>query len=174
MSDPFVVRRLVAADVEDYRDIRLAALEMEPIAFGSGHAIEASRPIEAHARRLTSSIVFGAYEDGRIVGVIGLKQGDGPKAAHKGLVWGFYVDPRCRKRGVGAALVSGLLMAARRVVEQVMLSVVAENTAAIALYENFGFARYGVEPRALKTQDGYWDEVLMVLFLDAHASRPCL
>lgn len=82
MSEPVVVRRLVAADVEDYRAIRLAALETEPTAFGSVHAIEASRPIEAHAKRLTSSFVFDAYEDERIIGLIGLRQED----AHKGRV----------------------------------------------------------------------------------------
>lgn len=54
-----------------------------------------------------------------------------------------------------------------------MLSVVAENTAAIALYECFGFVPYGVEPRALKTQDGCSDEVLMILFPDARALHSC-
>jgi len=160
----------VAADVEDYRDIRLAALKTNPEAFGSVYAIEASKPIERHAERLASSLVFGAYEDGQIVGLIGLKQEDGPKDAHKGFVWGFYVEPRCRKHGVGAALISALLAAARGVVEQVRLSVVADNAAAIALYERFGFTHYGVEPRALKTPDGYSDEVLMILFLDAPAA----
>jgi ribosomal protein S18 acetylase RimI-like enzyme len=62
---------------------------------------------------------------------------------------------------------SALLSAARSVVEQVTLSVTAENATAIALYERFGFRRYGIEPRALKTPAGYSDEILMVLFLDA-------
>ncbi len=170
MSNSAVVRLLGIADVEDYRAIRLSALKTAPEAFGSVHAMEASRPIEQHAARLTSSFVFGAYAGGLIVGMIGLRPGDGPKDAHKGLLWGFYVEPDSRRDGVGAALISAVLQAARGIVEQVTLSVVSENAAAIALYEKFGFRRYGLEPRALKSAAGYADEVMMVLFLDTPTS----
>ena len=62
-------------------------------------------------------------------------------------------------------LVQALLLAAAGVVEQLTLTVVSENHAAIALYRKFGFEVYGVEPRALKQPEGYSDEVLMVRFL---------
>jgi ribosomal protein S18 acetylase RimI-like enzyme len=169
MRKPVVVRRLGIADAEDYRAIRLSALKTAPEAFGSVHALEAPRPIEMHAERLTSSLVLGAYDNETIVGMIGFKQEGGPKDAHKGFLWGFYVEPESRKQGVGAALVAAVLQAARAVVEQVTLTVVEENSAAIALYERFGFMRYGLEPRALKTEAGYSNEVLMVLFLNGPA-----
>lgn len=159
------VRPLRTSDAEDYRAIRLSALETAPEAFGSVHALEASRPIESHAERLESSLVLGAYDAGRIVGMAGFKREAGPKNTHKGLLWGLYVEPGSRGHGAGAALVSALLNAAQGVVEQVALSVVEENAAAIALYERFGFTRYGTEPRALKSAAGYANEVLMVLFL---------
>jgi ribosomal protein S18 acetylase RimI-like enzyme len=142
-------------------------LKTAPDAFGSVHAIEASKTIEQHAERLTASLVFGAYDSERIVGMVGLKSEEGPRNSHKGFMWGFYVEPEFRKHGIGSALMSALLSAARSVVEQVTLSVTAENATAIALYERFGFRRYGIEPRALKTPAGYSDEILMVLFLDA-------
>jgi ribosomal protein S18 acetylase RimI-like enzyme len=154
-------------DVKDYRTIRLSALKTAPEAFGSVHATEASKPIEWYAERLTSSLVFGAYDDEQIVGMVGLKPENGPKDAHKAFMWGFYVEPECRKNGIGSALISALLKAAHGIVEQVTLAVVTQNAAAIALYEHFGFKKYGVEPRALKTPAGYSDEVLMVLFLGA-------
>jgi hypothetical protein len=56
--------------------------------------------------------------------------------------------------------------AARDLVEQVMLSVVEANETAIAMYERFGFHRYGTEPRALKSAAGYANQVLMVLCLN--------
>jgi ribosomal protein S18 acetylase RimI-like enzyme len=166
------VRRLGLADVEDYLAIRLAALQTEPASFGSVHALEASRPIETHAARLASSLVFGAYHDSRIVGMVALRQNEQPKEAHKGLMWGMYVAPASRKYGVGAALVAALLAASQGVVEQVLLSVVADNKAAIALYERFGFIRYGLEPRAMKTASGTVDEVLMIRFLTPDTSGP--
>jgi ribosomal protein S18 acetylase RimI-like enzyme len=159
------IRRLGLSDVEDYRVMRLAALQTEPDAFASVYAVEASRPMTDFAERVASSVVLGAYDTGRIVGLIGLKQEPRPKHSHKGLVWGFYVERAWRHQGVGSALIAALIEAARDVVEQLTLTVVRENKAAIALYDRFGFTAYGVEPRALKTSEGYTDQVLMALLL---------
>ena len=50
-----------------------------------------------------------------------------------------------------------------QIVEEVRLTIVATNTAAIRLYERAGFEQYGLERRALKIGDDYHDEVLMAL-----------
>lgn len=67
-------------------------------------------------------------------------------------------------------LVKALLEAVRQLdgVSKVDLMVVTENESAIRLYESIGFVRYGREPRALKAGDRYWDEYLMVYFLDGY------
>ena len=44
----------------------------------------------------------------------------------------------------------------------VILTVAAENARARRLYERWGFSVYGIEPRAIKLEDGYLDEALMV------------
>jgi len=46
------------------------------------------------------------------------------------------------------------------------LTVISENEAARRLYRALGFIEYGVEKRALKQNGRYYDEVLMVKFLD--------
>lgn len=48
-------------------------------------------------------------------------------------------------------------------VEEVRLTVVATNTAAVRQYTRAGFNQYGLERRALKIGDDYHDEVLMAL-----------
>lgn len=164
-SSTIDVRRLVVADVEAYRAIRLAAMRVAGDSFGSTYAVEAARPLQAHAERLASSAVFGAYCDDALVGMAGLRRHDGPREMHKGFLWGFYVEPPSRRRGVATCLMSAVLDAARGLVEQVTLTVVEDNAAAIALYERFGFQRYGLEPNALKRAGGYANEVLMVAFL---------
>lgn len=161
------VRRLRAADDEDFRLIRLSALGTAPEAFGSTLDAEEARPVDVFAERLSSSIVFGAYHGPHIVGMIGLTRENGAKTGHKALIWGFYVEPECRGLGLGTALVEAALATAREMVEQVTLTVVDGNREATRLYERFGFRRYGTEPRALKTADGYADEVLMVLVFAA-------
>jgi ribosomal protein S18 acetylase RimI-like enzyme len=87
---------------------------------------------------LSSSLVIGAYVGGRIVGMIGLKRELGDKHEHKGFMWGFYVERDYRKQGVGRVLLAALLDAAKKHVEQIMLTVVENNTPAIALYEQVG------------------------------------
>jgi ribosomal protein S18 acetylase RimI-like enzyme len=161
----FHIRRLDRPDAGDYRTIRLEALERDPAAFGSTHAAEVGRTLEEFSRRLSSSVVYGAYVDGRIVGMAGFKPCDGAREHHKAFVWGTYVRPELRRRGIARALMQAVLEGARAGVEQLTLSVVSTNSSAVALYRGLGFEVYGNEPRALKGDGGYADELLMVRFL---------
>lgn len=161
----FQIRRLVPADAADYRLIRLAALQGEPCAFGSTYEAEAGRPLTHFAERLATCPVHGAYSTAGIVGMAGFKCQEGTRRCHKAFVWGMYVRPEMRRQGVARALMQALLEEARGLVEQLTLSVVQDNAAAIALYRELGFEVYGVEPRALKDATGYADEVQMVRFL---------
>ena len=163
------VRRLGAADAADYRSIRLAALQDAPEAFGSTYGAEARRPRAHFIERVATCPVFGAYqgpyERNHIVGMVGYKREESARDRHKAFVWGTYVEPAARRRGVARSLMEALMREAAREVEQLTLSVVKENEAAAALYRALGFEVYGVEPRALKSAAGYADEVLMVCFL---------
>ena len=69
------------------------------------------------------------------------------------------------QHGIAGARVERIVAAAAGLVQQLTLSVVHGNDAALALYERCGFETYGAEPRALKSTTGYADEVLMVRFL---------
>ena len=161
----FDIRRLCPADAGDYRTIRLAALQGDAAAFGSTWAAEAGRTLDEFAERLETSTVYAAYADGRIVGLAGFKPCEGARESHKAFVWGTYVRPEERRRGVARALMEAVLEAARGAVEQLTLAVVSGNAAAVSLYRGLGFEVYGTEPRALKSDDGYADEILMVRFL---------
>jgi ribosomal protein S18 acetylase RimI-like enzyme len=157
------LRRLRPEDVDDYVRIRLLALRTDPESFGSLHDVEAARPVEEHAKRLAGSMVFGAYDGETIVGMAGFRQETGRRDVHKATVWGVFVDPACRGRGVACMLMAAVIEAAQAVVEQLLLNVVEGNAAALALYRRLGFAQYGLEPRSLKTPTGYVNQVLMVL-----------
>ena len=161
----FEIRRLGPADAGDYRAIRLAALQGDAAAFGSTYAAEVGRSLSEFAQRLASSVVCGAYADRVIVGMAGFKQYEGARERHKAFVWGTYVRPEARRRGMARALMEAVLEAARGSVEQLTLAVVSDNAAALALYRGLGFEVYGTEPRALRDDGGYADEVLMVRFL---------
>jgi ribosomal protein S18 acetylase RimI-like enzyme len=170
MPSPPAIRRLLRSDVADYRTIRLATLATEPEFFGASYETEASLPLAHFIEALETSVVFGAYDGSEIVGIIRFTRGARPKDAHKGAVHGFFVRPDRRGQGFGSALMTTLIETARELVEHLTLSVVQGNTEAIGLYHRFGFATYGIEPRARRNANGYSDLVLMVLFLSSRST----
>jgi ribosomal protein S18 acetylase RimI-like enzyme len=156
------VRRLTPADAALYREIRLEGLQCDPEAFGSTFEAENTRPLTFFSERLGGSAMFGAFHDSELVGIAGLLMREGRKEAHKALLVGMYVRPSARKAGVGRRLVETIIEFARHRVELVQLAVVSNNQPARRLYERLGFLEYGLEKKALKQDDHYYDEVLMV------------
>ncbi len=155
---------LDADDAAAFRQFRLAALQSAPQAFGSSHAAESTQPLAFFQERLQTSKVWAARKNGAIVGTAGLAPRLGVREQHKGYVWGVFVATRARGQGIAPALLNHLLAYADCHYEQVTLSVTAANTPALTLYQQAGFAIYGKEPKSLKDETGYSDELLMVRF----------
>jgi ribosomal protein S18 acetylase RimI-like enzyme len=157
-----IIRRLVAGDAAAFREIRLAGLLEAPTAFGSSYAAEKDNSVGDFATTIGRNYLAGAWIGDLLIGVTGFYQLTGEKTAHRGNVWGVYVDPAHRGSGVARLLIEDVLAHARQKVLQVHLSVVADNAAALGLYERLGFVRYGLEPRSLRIGDRFYDEHLMV------------
>jgi RimJ/RimL family protein N-acetyltransferase len=160
------IRRLELADAALYREIRLEALQKNPEAFGSTFEKENAQPLSWFEAAIGRADIFGGFLDGRLMGIAGFAAHEGAKHAHKAKLWGMYVRDTVRKSGLGKKLVAAVLDRARERVEMVQLTVVNENEAARRLYETMGFVEYGYEKQALKHDGRYYDEVLMVKFLD--------
>ena len=163
---PLQIRRLEASDAALYRDIRLEALQRNPEAFASTFEREHAQPLSWFEAVVGRADIFGAFLDGVLVGVAGFAAPEGSKQAHKGLLWGMYVRTAARNLALGKRLVAAVLDHAHGRVEMVQLTVVNDNKAACRLYSVMGFVEYGYEKRALKQDGRYYDEVLMVKFLD--------
>lgn len=150
-----------------FRDIRLAGLADDPRAFSAAFEDESRNDAAWFAQRLRSSIVF-AVDDapGRLIGMAGLAVPPGAKVSHKGMLWGVYLRPEARGRGLGRRLVGAVIDAARGQVESLNLGVGSYNAAAIALYRAAGFVATGFEERALRIGDEWIDEITMTLRLD--------
>ncbi len=155
------IRQLTPGDAALYRSIRLEGLKQSPEAFGSTFEAEFTKPLAWFFERLSSSVVFGAIINGKILGVAGFAVRQEEKEAHKGLLWGMYVRPEARGAGVARRLVEAIIAYARPTVELIQLSVVVGNEQARRLYARLGFAEYGIEKNSLKYRGRYYDEILM-------------
>ncbi len=157
------IRRLTEADADAdlYRDIRLEALRANPEAFSSTFEIEDAQPLTWFSARLVSSTLLGAFRDTKLVAMAGFAIQQGQKRAHKGEIWGMYVQPDARRTGIGRRLIEAIVELARHRVELIQLTVVRDNEQARRLYASLGFLEYGIERNALKQDGRYYDEVLM-------------
>lgn len=169
-----MIRILTGADAAAYQVLRLRGLRESPEAFGSTYEGEVDTPLEQIAERLSrgsdrENVMFGAFNEngGALVGLAGLGRGTSLKTRHRCGIWGMYVAPEGRGRGVGRALMSALIAHARTLqgVERLVLGVESGNEAARALYHALGFVTYGIEPQAYKLDGRYWDSELMTLDL---------
>jgi GNAT superfamily N-acetyltransferase len=160
------IRLLGPHDASAFQALRLQALRECPEAFGSTYAEDKTLPLEVIAERLTPTrtpvgqAVFGAFVEDELVGVAGCRQESKAKARHKGVVWGMYVRPPERGRGVGRGLLQHIITEARLWpdVERLVLTVVERAAAARHLYVAMGFITFGREPDGLR-QDGFRDTV---------------
>ena len=172
VDEPMEIRVLNANDASAYWKIRLEALECDPEAFGS--SVEEHRALaeDEVAARISydpaNKFVVGAFSGERLLGTAGFFRDKGLKARHKGHIWGVYVAREARSQKVGRKMLRALLERAARIdgVEQIMLSVVTAQDAAVSLYRSLGFESYGCERRALKIGERYVDEENMVLYLN--------
>lgn len=163
---PHHTKALGAVDAPAFHALRLEALAQHPEAFRATFDEEADQTVAQVERRLAEQTVFGVHLDGGLVGVAGFEAASALKKRHKGLLWGVYVRPGARCAGLGTALVGGVIAHARGRVEQLHAVVVVDNTPARHLYRKLGFRPYGIEPRALKVGERYYDQELLVLVLD--------
>jgi len=171
----FTLRRLDAGDAARYRQLRLESLQVSPTAYGSSWEEEGAQPLEWFAQRLEHSWTLGGWLGERLCGTATVIAHEHIKMQHKGIVVGVYVHPDARGLGMGQALVRGLIAHASGRLDTLLISAEASNTAARRLYQKLGFKEYGREPRAMKIDGRFYDEVLMALQLPAAtpaAGRP--
>jgi RimJ/RimL family protein N-acetyltransferase len=167
------IRVLTEDDAQAWWHLRLRALREEPHSFAESPEEHERKSPEIVRELLRQSkpaekFILGAFEHGELVGMAGFYRQAHAKFLHKGTIWGVYVRPESRGRGVAKALLREIIRMARQIVglEQITLIVAATTQSARRVYAQLGFKLYGTEPRSLRAGGEYVDDELMVLFLD--------
>lgn len=165
--EAIVYRRLETADAPIYRQLRLDALRLSPSSFGGLLEEEQAKDVSEFVDAIRLNAIFGAWNGtGNLVGTAGLFARAGVKLLHKGVLFGLFVAPDWRAKGIGRALVQHVIREAPSSMEALQLAVATSSTPAVRLYRECGFREYGLERRALKIGGDYVDEHLMELAFD--------
>ena len=156
------VARIVPGEAEALRDIRLEALLHHPEAFSRDPDVERAYSIEQWRDRISDRDWFACRDGDNWAGIaMFARDRDSRKTGHTGSLGSMYVRQAFRGKGAADLLVSAVLAHAASEVEQIVLTVNAENTRAISLYERHGFRTYGRIPRSIRIDDRYYDELEM-------------
>jgi len=159
-----MIRVLDPEDADAFRTLRLEGLKESPTAFGASFDDEARYTRDEFLRRIqptAESWVLGAFSIAEaLVGCIGWYRERGAKVSHKSTIWGMYVTPNHRRKGLARSLANETIARARGIsgVTQIQLCVALHNKAAALLYQEAGFERVGVRPQSLFVEGRYIDE----------------
>lgn len=169
MSEIAIIK-LDPARWPEARQLRLEALQQAPDAFLASYEEEVQFDDEVWQRRAKDGsaadgniVTLYAQTNNQLVGMMVLSASDRPKILHVAHLYSVYVRKTMRGKGVASRLLEAILaeVALRPKIEKLSLTVNAQNEAAIALYEKFGFTKVGLARKAMRIGAQYYDECLM-------------
>jgi RimJ/RimL family protein N-acetyltransferase len=172
------VRLLVPADIDAYDAVHLAGLEEFPAAFTTDADAWRSAPRQTIMRHLERSEtdpgrpILGAWEGGKLIGLIGINREERRSVSHKAGLWGFYVVTEHRRRGVGRQLLTAATANAAEMsgLHQLRAVVATSCTAAVALFEHMRFERFGYEPDG-RLVDGRFHDLAYFRYVPSEPQR---
>ena len=165
MTVGFVVRPAVPSDAPELKRLgdEVAAEPEGWLATQDGwRSVGDERRYLRAIRRYPHAAVFVAEaEDGTIVGRLSIARDQHPASRHVADL-GLMVAQSHRRQGIGGALLNAAADWARENdVRKLELHVFPYNTAAIALYERFGFVEEGYRKKHYRQGDELVDAILM-------------
>ncbi len=164
-----MIRNLTPEDYDEYYRVRLQSLEQYPVAYSSMPKFFIEAPREMHMKLLTDSasdssfFVKGYFDNGKLLGIIGLLPETRECVDHKASMWGFYVDPIYQGTKIGSQLLEAFLIEVKKDnrLTNIRLMVTENSESALALFYKYGFEKYGHEKNSIRDNSKYYDQIYM-------------
>ena len=100
-----IIQKLSPENWKAFQEIRLKALRSDPLAFSSSYEEEIDRTEEFVKRKIESSWTYVAVLNNQFIGMVRVVFESGKQLKHMASIVSLFVDPECRKKGIGLALV---------------------------------------------------------------------
>ena len=167
---PVLIREAIFSDAQNFRELRLDALQDTPIAFPADYIVNVNHPMNFWEDRLKTDeigkLLFAEHQN-QLIGMMGIRRGETSKTKHSATIWGVYVRPAWRGLHIAESLIEACIEWARsKNINIVKLGVTAASTSAVRCYQRCGFTIYGTEPRGIYYKGQYYDGYLMYRSLD--------
>jgi ribosomal protein S18 acetylase RimI-like enzyme len=150
---------------QDFRDLRLEALQTEPIAFSSSYEEEQLLPEPVWRERIKN--VLFAMENEKPVGMVANFQSNRKKTNHVCEIWGMYVRREYRGQWIGNKLMAAVLEEIQNLkgVTKIKIGVNPTQKAAEHLYRKYGFKAAGHFKKEMCVNGIFYDEIFLEKFL---------
>lgn len=162
--------RLAPGDAEAYLSFRRRMLSNAPWAFSATVDDDVALDLQFLRSALAEpeNAILAVRDDddpASLLASAGIVRMKSPKFSHRAKLWGVFVDPRHRRRGLGRAVTAAAVDLARswRGVAFVDVGVSANSPDAHAIYRTLGFVEWGREPETIAYQGKRYDEIYMAL-----------
>ncbi len=159
------IEQLNLSDWQEYKQLRLYALQTDPQAFSSTYARESAYSDEKWQQRVQSasegknSWMYFARQRGKLVGMIGGYRDENDQKNHTAQIWGVFVSPDQRGKGISKKLMATLIdrLSQNPDINTLKLEVNTDQKSASKLYESFGFTT--TKTISIQLGDGQLHEV---------------
>ena len=148
---------------KEYKEIRIQALNDNPFAFDSSPDEEEFTD-EEWKEKLEEPNDFKVFieNNGKLIGKMEVEWDQRRKIKHNAEVYGVYIAPEYRGKGLGKMLMDEVeKLAKEHGITRLWLDVVVTQKPAIGLYRKLGFREIGRTEKSLKTNGEYYDKLLM-------------
>lgn len=160
-------RKLLSADAEDFKDLRIEGARAFPEAFLLTVEEAEQSDLDELRKAMEGGTLWGLFDAAKMIGFAGLAQRPWATARHRAGIGPFYVTSSYHGTGAAQTLIDAVADHAKSLgVLQLELWVWDGNTRAIRFYERNGFERSGVMPRAVIIDGKGRDDFFYIRALD--------
>lgn len=137
------IRRLLPDDWALVKTIRLKALQTNPGVFGGHYADEVAKSDDQWRAQMENRdcAVFGVFDDDAVIGMTGIVIDRDDPARKKAYLWGSWLAPEWRGKGISRLMYEARLAWAREhpTCEKLVVSHRASNLTSMRANQRYGF-----------------------------------